>query len=197
MSQYYNSKRSKNLFDPKATEPFKLSRSKIDLFLECPRCFYLDRRLGIGRPPSFPFNLNSAVDTLLKKEFDIHRANGSAHPMMKTYGLDAVPYRHDKIEEWRDALRRGITFLHKPTNLIITGGVDDVWVNPQGELRCRVQPRRIRPFVGGFDQTVVYERAVLFLNAQKIVTDQAGRLQMLGLARRPVKPRAAPGELVR
>lgn len=134
MSQYYNSQRSRNLFDPKSKEPFKLSRSKIDLFLECPRCFYLDRRLGVGRPPGFPFNLNSAVDTLLKKEFDIHRANGSAHPMMKAYGLDAVPYQHEKINEWRDALRRGITYLHRATNLIITGGVDDVWINPAKEL---------------------------------------------------------------
>ena len=23
----------------------------MDLFLECPRCFYLDRCLGVGRPP--------------------------------------------------------------------------------------------------------------------------------------------------
>lgn len=49
-------------------EPFKLSRSKIDLFINCPKCFYFDRVLVIKRPPIFPFNLNNAVDTLLKKE---------------------------------------------------------------------------------------------------------------------------------
>lgn len=43
MSEYYNSNRTKNLFDPKSKTPFKLSRSKIDLFLNCPRYFYLDR----------------------------------------------------------------------------------------------------------------------------------------------------------
>jgi hypothetical protein len=58
------------IFNPESKEPFELSRSKIDLFLECARCFYLDRRLGIGRPDSFPFTLNNAVDALLKKEFD-------------------------------------------------------------------------------------------------------------------------------
>ena len=51
----------------------KISRSKIDLFLECPRCFYLDVVKKIKRPPGFPFNLNNAVDMLLKKEFDRHR----------------------------------------------------------------------------------------------------------------------------
>lgn len=134
MSEYYNPRRTRNIFDPASSEPFKISRSKLDLFLNCPRCFYLDRRLGVGRPPGFPFNLNSAVDALLKKEFDIHRAAGTAHPLMERYGIDAVPFSHEKMEEWRDSLRRGIQYLHEETGLLLTGGVDDVWVNPGGEL---------------------------------------------------------------
>jgi hypothetical protein len=74
------------------------------------------------------------VDALLKKEFDIHRTAKTAHPLMEKYGVDAVPFEHEKMEEWRDSLRRGIQFFHKKTNLLITGGVDDVWVNPSGEL---------------------------------------------------------------
>lgn len=134
MSQYYNPNRTKNLYDPNSSELFRLSRSKIDLFLSCPRCFYLDRRLGVGQPPGYPFSLNSAVDTLLKKEFDIHRAAKTAHPLMKHYKVDAIPLFHEKLEEWRDSLRRGITFQIKDTNVVITGGVDDVWVSPNGEL---------------------------------------------------------------
>jgi len=61
---------ARKLFDPDSDKPFALSRSKVELFQDCPRCFYLDRRLGIARPPGFPFNLNSAVDALLKTEFD-------------------------------------------------------------------------------------------------------------------------------
>ncbi|MCK4805914.1 MAG: PD-(D/E)XK nuclease family protein, partial [Candidatus Pacebacteria bacterium] len=134
MSQYYNPQRTKNLYDSNFKEPFRLSRSKIDLFLQCPRCFYSDRKLGIGRPPGFPFALNSAVDTLLKQEFDIYRAKGTKHPFMETNKIDAVPFQHEKLEEWRDARTRGITYLHKPTNLLITGGIDDIWVNPEEEL---------------------------------------------------------------
>ncbi len=134
MSQYYNPQRKRNIYHPGATELFRLSRSKLDLFLECPRCFYYDRRLGVARPPGYPFSLNSAVDALLKKEFDIHRAKGTAHPLMKEYGIEAVPLAHDRIDEWRDSLRRGVTYHVPDTNLLITGGVDDVWVNPQGEL---------------------------------------------------------------
>lgn len=135
MSDYYNARRTKGLFDPESGEPFKVSRSKIDLFLNCPLCFYVDRRLGVTRPPGFPFALNSAVDLLLKKEFDMHRKAKSSHPLMDAYGLKGVvPYQNAKMDEWRDALKRGITYLHKPTNLVIGGGVDDVWVNQDEEL---------------------------------------------------------------
>ena len=112
------------------TQPFRISRSKIDSFLKCPRCFYLDRKLGIPQPPGFPFNLNTAVDTLLKKEFDIHRAKQTQHPLVEHYGLkDVVPYQHELMDEWRNALSGGICYLHKPTNFYVTGGVDDVWEN--------------------------------------------------------------------
>ena len=134
MSQYYNPQRSKNLFNSVSKAPFKLSRSKIDLFLNCPRCFYFDRRFGVGQPPGYPFSLNSAVDTLLKKEFDAHRAKGSKHPLMKQYGIDAVPFANEKMDDWRDALRGGVQYLHKPTNFLITGGVDDIWQNSNEEL---------------------------------------------------------------
>lgn len=121
-------------FDPSSPEPFKASRSKLDLFTECPRCAYLDLRLGVKRPSMPAFTLNNAVDALLKREFDIHRAQGSTHPLLKRYGLDAVPLADERIEEWRDALRRGISHLHVPTNLLVRGGIDDVWVNPAGEF---------------------------------------------------------------
>ena len=126
-------RRTRNIFDPASKEPFKLSRSKIEDFLRCPRCFYLDRRLGVGQPPGFPFNLNTAVDHLLKKEFDVHRARGSRHPLMEKYGVDAVPFQHSDLNQWRENFV-GVQFYHKPTNLIITGAVDDVWTNPKGEL---------------------------------------------------------------
>lgn len=131
MSQYYNPGRSRNLFDPESSSPFKISRSKLDLFLRCPRCFYLDRRLGVAQPPGFPFSLNSAVDTLLKKEFDIHRAKGRPHPLMKTYGLNLIPLQHEQLDEWRENFR-GVQYHHLQSNFIITGAVDDLWTDEKG-----------------------------------------------------------------
>lgn len=135
MSDYYNPRKSsKYLFDPNTDEPFKVSRSKIDLFMNCPMCFYLDTRLGVARPPGFPFALNSAVDTLLKKEFDVHRSKKRPHPLMSAYGLkDVIPYSHEELDIWRSNFK-GIRFHHKDTNLLVTGAVDDVWVTDKGEL---------------------------------------------------------------
>jgi len=80
------------------------------------------------------FTLNMAVDSLLKKEFDILRAKQKAHPLMKAYGIDAVPFLHEKMDDWRDSLHKGVEYLHKKTNFIICGGVDDVWRTPKNEI---------------------------------------------------------------
>src|SRR3989344_5793791 len=112
---------------------WRLSRSKIDLFVECPRCFYLDNKLGTGRPRGPAFTLNIAVDALFKKEFDVHRANKSAHPLMEQYGIDAVPYAHKDFETWRENFK-GVEYVHPGTGFTISGAVDDVWQNKKGEL---------------------------------------------------------------
>lgn len=131
MSQYYKPDRKTdwNYGGPR----WRLSRSKIGLFMECPRCFYIDNKLGTARPPGFPFNLNSAVDALLKKEFDIHRAGKTAHPLMEQYGVDAVPFQHNGMDIWRENFK-GIDYKHPATGFTVSGAVDDVWVNPEGEL---------------------------------------------------------------
>ncbi len=132
MSQFYKPHRNPNW--NYGGESWRLSRSKIDLFLDCPRCFYIDNKLGTSRPKGYPFNLNSAVDKLLKKEFDIHRAAQSQHPLMKAYGLDAVPFAHPGMDGWRDSLKRGIQYRHPATGMLVSGGVDDVWITPKKEL---------------------------------------------------------------
>ena len=128
-----NGVRSRNLFDPKSDKPYKLSRSKLELFLKCPRCFYLDRRVGIGQPQGPAFTLNTAVDGLLKKEFDRHRAAREPHPLMREHGINAVPFQHPDLDVWRDNFH-GVQYLHPPTNLLVTGAVDDVWVDGDDTL---------------------------------------------------------------
>lgn len=113
-----------------------ISRSKIDLFLECPRCFYLDKKHGIARPSMPSFSLNNAVDTLLKKEFDLLRKNGESHELMKKYKIDAIPLNHPDLPVWRDDMYKyeGASTFHEELQLRVNGIVDDVWKDHQGNL---------------------------------------------------------------
>ena len=125
--------RVKNLFDPASNQPFQLSRSKIEDFVNCPRCFYMDRRLGVAKPDTPPFQLNKAVDLLLKKEFDEYRAKKEPHPIMRSNGIEAIPFLHKELDAWRENFT-GLRFHHLPSNFIVTGAIDDVWQKPNGEL---------------------------------------------------------------
>jgi CRISPR/Cas system-associated exonuclease Cas4 (RecB family) len=120
-------------YAPGQTKPFKISRSKIELFMQCPRCFWLDARLKISRPSSPPFNINKAIDELFKKEFDHYRHKGEPHPIMKDNQLKAIPFAHEDLDKWR-ANFTGVATIHAPTNFYIFGAVDDVWVDENGDL---------------------------------------------------------------
>ncbi len=131
MANYW-SERNKP-YQPGQAAVFRLSRSKIDLFMQCPRCFWLDTRLKIKRPSGPPFQINKAIDELFKKEFDGYRAKGQPHPLMVDNQIKAIPFQHDNLDQWRHNFT-GVTTLHKPTNLHIFGAIDDVWINEDGEI---------------------------------------------------------------
>lgn len=116
------------LYNPLKDDFYKLSRSKVDFFLNCPRCFYLDRRLGIAQPPGFPFNLNSAVDNLLKNEFDYYRSIQKPHPYIQRLGLNAIPFQHENIDKWRHNFS-GVVYQHQELKLHLFGAVDDIWID--------------------------------------------------------------------
>lgn len=118
---------------PGQTTPYKISRSKIELFMQCPRCFWLDAREKITRPNTPPFNINKTIDELYKKEFDVHRAAGTPHPLMTDNQIKAVPYQHVDLDKWRFNFT-GVATQHEKTGFHVYGAIDDVWVNNDGEL---------------------------------------------------------------
>lgn len=120
-------------YKPGQKTAYKLSRSKIELFMQCPRCFWLDTRLKIKRPDSPPFNINKAIDELFKREFDSYRTKGEPHPIMLENNVAAVPFMHEKLDDWRENFV-GVQFVHQPTNLLIFGAVDDLWVTEDGQV---------------------------------------------------------------
>jgi CRISPR/Cas system-associated exonuclease Cas4 (RecB family) len=120
-------------YKPGQKTPFKVSRSKIELFTQCPRCFWLDVRLKIKRPSGPPFNINKAIDELFKKEFDVYRRKAEPHPIMLDNQIKAIPYQHEDLDKWRENFV-GVVHLHEVTNLHLFGAVDDIWVGDDGRL---------------------------------------------------------------
>lgn len=131
---YYQ--KSRGVFDPQSKQPYQISRSKIELFLQCPRCFYMECRLGLSRPSTPPYTLNNAVDALLKNEFDLLRKKGEKHELVKKFGLDVIPFSHPDLAQWRGEVTAyvGALVLDEKSNLMVNGLVDDLWQDGEGNL---------------------------------------------------------------
>lgn len=52
---------------------------------------------------------------------------------MIEYKIDALPYQHAELDNWRDPFV-GVMYNHPKYNFTISGGIDDVWVNAKKEL---------------------------------------------------------------
>jgi len=112
-------------------KPTEFSRTAVSLFEECPRCFYLDKKLGIKRPPGFPFTLNAAVDKLMKAEYDAHRVAKTIPPLLASAGFSLIPLDHPEISTWRNA-RKGIRINYRGFDFF--GACDDVWSTQDGKI---------------------------------------------------------------
>ena len=111
----------------------KLSRSSLELFQKCPRCFWLDQHHKIGRPRGFPYTLSSAVDFLVKQEFDKYRRAGTLPPILARHNIRAKLFNGPQLPIWRENFK-GIQYLDEDLNAMLTGAVDDVLEFPDGSL---------------------------------------------------------------
>jgi len=115
-------------------QPIQLSPTSLDLYLECPHCFWLEKRQGIKRPPSYPYALNQAVDILLKQEFDSYRARGEVHPLILAHNIPAKLFpNQDLLNQWRNNFA-GIRFYDPELKASLFGAVDDILEFEGGKL---------------------------------------------------------------
>jgi hypothetical protein len=107
-------------------KPIQLSPNSLNLFLECPLCFWLEKRRGIRRPQPYPYTLNAAVDLLLKEEFDKYRARKELPPLILANNIPAKLFQNQElINEWRDNFK-GIRYYDSDLDAILFGAVDDI-----------------------------------------------------------------------
>ena len=100
----------------------KLSPSKLNLYLECPLCFWLSEK-GVHRP-SGPFpSLPGGMDRKLKVYFDKYRKEGKLPPELKGKVEGKLYDNMSDMDAWRNA-RKGLSFTDEKGN-ILSGAIDD------------------------------------------------------------------------
>ena len=142
--------RHRGIFKAGHPFPYELSRTRIENFVRCRGCFWLQQLKGV-KPPEIPsFTLNTTTDILLKRDADRVRGKSSL-PIWEKAGLGhLVPFSHEDLENWTNSLQFGLSdryfnVVHRPTNLKVGGGLDDVFVDSQtGVLTCGQNRRRVQ-----------------------------------------------------
>jgi hypothetical protein len=104
--------------------------------MQCKKCFFKEQVLKKKRPgiDRNTVLLHNTIDLLLKDEFDYYRQQQKAHPIMIQNNIDAIPFAHNSLYIWRDYRAGGISYLDKKTNIRLSGIIDDIWINRNGEL---------------------------------------------------------------
>ena len=111
---------------------FKLSPSAIGLFLDCPRCFWLDRN-GTKRPDGMFPSLPGGMDRVLKEHFDRFRSRDMLPPELEKAGFKGSLFRNQPLlDDWRNRFR-GLSADMPEINSVVRGAIDDLLVDEDGE----------------------------------------------------------------
>lgn len=97
----------------------------LNLFRECPRCFYLHHARGVHRPRGIFPSLPSGMDLVIKDYFD--RFRGALPPEL-VGKVDATLFS-DKglLDQWRN-WRTGLEYHDERRNAVLFGALDDCLV---------------------------------------------------------------------
>lgn len=113
--------------------PVHLSASRLNLFAECGRCFWLRVNEGVDRPTGpFP-SLPAGMDRAIEAHFDRHRAAGELPPALRgevTGRLEPDERFLANCREWR----REPCYVDETRDVVVRGGLDDLLRTEDGSL---------------------------------------------------------------
>lgn len=106
-------------------ERIKLSpTSGLNLFLECPRCFWLRYNEKIHRPDIVFPSLPGGMDRIIKEYFDRYRKLGKMPPELEGKVKGALFSDQELLDRWRN-WRQGLNFDDPVLEATLTGALDD------------------------------------------------------------------------
>lgn len=132
----------------KKDRPIKLSPSQLNLFLECPRCFWLHQNQDFHRPAGIFPSLPSGMDNVIKVYFDKYRAKGKLPPEIEGRVVGTLLPDASVMEKWR-SWRTGLNYKDKETGAMMIGALDDCLVHDRKYIPLDYKTRGFDPKDGG------------------------------------------------
>ena len=109
----------------------QLSPSRLSLFNECKRCFWLNMNKGVKRPSGVFASLPNGMDLVLKKYFDGFRIKGTLPPDISSELKGHLFDDMEKLDVWRNNFK-GLRFVDEETGIVLMGALDDLFVTEDG-----------------------------------------------------------------
>lgn len=106
----------------------RFSPSALNLFLDCQRCFWLEKNKGIKRPRGIFPSLPGGMDLVIKKYFDGYRINNDLPPEIKGKVTGRLFPDLNILEKWRNWRNSDLRYEDKESNAILVGALDDCLV---------------------------------------------------------------------
>lgn len=110
-----------------------LSKSTLDIFKDCPRCFWLDKNKGVKRPEGLKAGIINAIDDGMKQCGDFSVINGKSQYLDELDGAKPFPdrLRLKKFMSWRTFQTTVQAGKH---SVLIWGNLDDLIIWPDGRV---------------------------------------------------------------
>jgi len=135
----------------------RLSPSRLNLFLECPLCFWLEHQ-GIHRPKSIFPSLPSGMDLVIKRYFDTYRVKDELPPEIEGKVVGKLLRDEKLLGDWRNNFK-GIKFFDEQSNATLFGAIDDCLIekDKKGEFFMIPVDFKTRGFALKPDSTSYYQ----------------------------------------
>jgi CRISPR/Cas system-associated exonuclease Cas4 (RecB family) len=105
-------------------KPIRLSPSTLNLFLECPRCFWLQINENIHRPRGIFPSLPGGMDLVIKDYFDKYRERNELPPELQGKVNANLLHDHELLNKWRN-WRTGLEYTDESLGVTLFGALDD------------------------------------------------------------------------
>lgn len=117
----------------------RLSPSSLNLFLECPRCFWLQINESIHRPRGAYPSLPGGMDTIIKVYFDKYRVKGELPPEVKGRLEGRLLSDTNLLNKWRN-WRTGLKYKDEDLGVTLFGALDDCLVDSSSSEKIYYMP---------------------------------------------------------